>query len=139
LPLLSTHTHCPGLGHIEARKHILCYLRGSTKYRLLYQSVGIPTGTLEPNGIVSYPFCNHKGLIGFCDSNWGPQDASHPIGKADNTLNTQEACSLKGTLIVRMGGIIACWKDMRERHMCPATCEAEIKSLHECMRLVQAL
>jgi hypothetical protein len=37
-----------------------------------------------------------------------------------------------------MGGAIA-WKEMREKRVSQATCAAEIKSLDECTRLVQAL
>jgi hypothetical protein len=37
-----------------------------------------------------------------------------------------------------MGGAIA-WKEMREKRVSRAPCEAEIKSLDECTRLVQAL
>jgi hypothetical protein len=109
MKLLSTHTHHPGPGQTEAGKHVLCYLKGSSERGLLYQSVGLPTGTSQLSGVVSYPFCNHKDPIGFCDSNWGPQDASHPTGKADDTLNVEEARSLQGALIVRIA-----WKEMRE-------------------------
>jgi hypothetical protein len=138
MKLLSTHTHRPGPGHMEAGKHVLRYLKGSTKRGLLYRSVGLPAGTSELNGVVSYPFCDHKDPIGFCDSNWGPQDASHPTGEANDTLNVEEARCLQGALIVQMEGAIA-WKEMREKRVSRATCEAEIKSLDECTRLVQAL
>jgi hypothetical protein len=139
MKLLSAHTHRPGPGHMEAGKHVLCYLKSSSERGLLYRSVGLPTGTSELNGVVSYPFCNHEDPIGFFDSNWGPQDASHPTGEADDTLNVEEARSLQGALIVRMGGAIA-WKEMREKRVSRATCEVEIKSLDKCTRLVlQAL
>lgn len=52
--------------------------------------------------------------------------------------NVKDACSLQGTLIVQMGGAIA-WKEMREKRVNSATCQAEIKSLDECTCLVQAL
>jgi hypothetical protein len=78
--------------------------------------VGIPAGTSELNGIVSYLFCNQEDPIGFCDSNWGPQDASHPTGEANDTLNIEEAWSLQGALIIRMGGAIA-WKEMHEKRV----------------------
>jgi hypothetical protein len=100
MKLLSTHTHRPGPGHMEAGKHVLRYLKGSAERGLLYRSVGLPTGTSELNGVVSYPFCDHEDPIGFCDSNWGPQDASHATGEANDTLNAEEARSLQGALIV---------------------------------------
>jgi hypothetical protein len=128
MKLPSTHTHCPGPGHLEAGKHILRYLKGSSERGILYRSVGLSTGTSELNGVVSYPFCDHEDPIGFCDSNWGPQDASHPTGEPDNVLNVEEARSLQGALIVRMGGTIA-WKEMREKRVSRATCKAKIKSL----------
>jgi hypothetical protein len=114
------------------------YLKGSAERGLLYQSVGLPTGTSELNGVVSYPFWDHEDPIGFCNYNWGPRDVSHPMGESNDTLNVEEACSLQGALIVRMGGAIA-WKEMRKKRVSRATCEAEIKSLDECTRLVQAL
>jgi hypothetical protein len=138
MKLLSTHTHRPGPGHMEAGKHVLRYLKSSSESGLLYRSIGLPTGTSELNGVVSYPFWDHKDPIGFCDSNWGPQDASYPTGKAEDTPNVEVARSLQGALIVRMRGAIA-WKEMREKRVSCATWEAQIKSLDQCTRLVQAL
>jgi hypothetical protein len=99
---------------MEAGKHVLRYLKGSAERGLLYRSVGLPTGTLELNGVVSYPFCDHEDRIGFCDSNWGPQDASHPMGEANDTLNVEEARSLQGALIVQIGGCHRLERNARE-------------------------
>jgi hypothetical protein len=61
------------------------------------------------------------------------------MGEPDNVLKVEEAQSLQGALIVQMGSAIV-WKEMRERRVVSqASCEAEIKSLDECTRLVQAL
>jgi hypothetical protein len=76
--------------------------------------------------------------MGFCDSNWGLQDASHPTGKPDNILNIKEAQSLQGALIIQLRGAFA-RKEMLEKRVSWATCEAEIKSLDKCTRFVQAL
>jgi hypothetical protein len=138
MKLLSTHTHRPSPGHLEARKHVLFYLKGSSERGILYQSVGLSTGTSDLTGVVSYLFCNHEDPIGFCDLNWGPQDASHPMEEPDDVLNVEESQSLQGAHIVRMGGAVA-WKEMREKRVSRATCKAEIKSLDECTCLVQAL
>jgi hypothetical protein len=70
---------------------------------------------------------------------WGPQVASHPMGRPCCTLTVDEHCYLQDAFIIWIGGTIACWKEIREKHVSQATCKAKIKSLNECTHLVQAL
>ncbi len=87
--LLASFTSCPSPGHLDAIKHIGHYLKSTADLGLVFSSLGNPTSesfihfplpdeSITSEGFVS-PFC-----AGFCDANWGPQDASLP--KSDLSL-----------------------------------------------------
>ncbi len=81
--LLASHTRCPSPGHLEAVKYVGRYLKSTSDLGLLFSSKG--NSTLE--GYIHFPFPDDVLLpdghsipayIGFCDANWGLQDASLP-------------------------------------------------------------
>jgi hypothetical protein len=65
----------------------------------------------------------------YTDANWGPQDASHPL--PGETVVIEDAQSLLGHVVTRMGGPV-CWGCMREtRTMSQSSCESEIYATNE--------
>ena len=129
--LLSRHITNPSAGHVDAAKHVLRYIRGTTEHRIsFYQNQRDST----VRGFVSWPpqlpTPAHQGSCEFTDSNWGPQDASRPLpeGQEQRTVTADECKSLQGAMILRCGGPIW-WKVEREERCSRSSCEAEIKSM----------
>ena len=72
----------------------------------------------------------------FTDSNWGPQDASHP--KPGQTIRDEDVKSLLGNITTYMGGPLD-WQCVRERRVSPSVCESEIKAMSEGHKTVMGL
>ena len=75
-------------------------------------------------------------LDAFTDSNWGPQDASHP--KPGQQVRDEDVKSLLGNLTTFMGGPLD-WRAIRERRISPSVCESEIKAMSEGHKMVMGL
>jgi hypothetical protein len=113
--LLAQHSHDPSGGHYEAAKRVLAYLKGTLDRGIRFTQGGSPICIN-----VTFPV-DHGTDTG---ANWGPQDASHP--KNDETITIEDAQSLLGHVLMRMGGPL-CWGCMREtKTMSLSSCESEI-------------
>ena len=75
-------------------------------------------------------------LDAYTDSNWGPQDASHP--KPGQTIRDEDVRSLLGNLATFMGGPLD-WRCVREKRISPSVCESEIKAMSEGHKMVMGL
>jgi hypothetical protein len=118
--LLAQRCHDPSAGHYEAAKRVLAYLKGTIDRGIRFTQGGSPV-------CVNVAFPLDDGV--YTDANWGPQDASHP--KADETICIEDAQSLLGHVVMRMGGPI-CWGCMRETTtMSLSSCESEIYATNE--------
>ena len=139
--LLASHLHNPSHGHVDAAMHVLRYLKGTPNWGLRFtQPPADRRGQFDPEdcltGVVAWPakgepmpaLGSFDRLDEFTDSNWGPQDASHP--KPEQTVRDEDMKSLLGNLATFMGGPID-WKAVRERHISPSICESEIKAMSE--------
>lgn len=91
--LLSSYSHNPSHGHYESAKRVLAYLQGTLDRGIRFTQGGPP---LSAN--ISFP--TDDGA--YTDANWGPQDASHPLG--DQTVTLSEVQSLLGHVVFQMGG-----------------------------------
>jgi hypothetical protein len=100
--LLARHTHKPSVGHCAAAKRVLAYLEGTLDRGIRFTQGGSPVCAN-----VAFPIRDG----GYTDANWGPQDASHP--KEGQTVDIEDAQSLLGHVIMRMGGPV-CWGCLRE-------------------------
>jgi len=72
--IIAQYCHCPSYGHIDAAKHVIRYLKGTT-------SLGIQFSSHDNTNIesfVHYPVDPSQLLPLLSDANWGPQDASIP-------------------------------------------------------------
>jgi hypothetical protein len=98
MKLLSTHTHCPGPGHLEAGKQVIRYLKGSSKQDILYRLVGLSTGTSELNGVVSYPFCDHEDPIVTVTLTGVPKMLHTQQGTMSSMLRKPDHCTNGGAL-----------------------------------------
>jgi hypothetical protein len=110
--LLFRHSHKPYYGHYEAAKRVLAYLKGTLDRGIRFTQGGSPV-------CITVAFPMEDGA--YTDANWGPQDASHPL--PGETVVIEDAQSLLGHVVTRMGGPV-CWGCMREtRTMSQSSCE----------------
>ena len=129
--LLSKHVTNPSAGHMEAAKHVLRYLRGTTEHGIQFVQQKSDNAI---HGYVSWPLTTpppqHTRPENYTDSNWGPQDASRPLPEEQETrtVTSDECKSIQGAIIIRCGGPIW-WKVEREERCSRSSCEAEIKSM----------
>ena len=98
-------------------------------------------------GLVAWPdrdggvpkVASFERLDTYTDSNWGPQDASHPkAGKPGQLVRDDDMKSLLGTLTTFMGGPLD-WRCIREPRISPSVCESEIKAMSEGHKMVMGL
>ena len=140
--LLASHTKTPSPGHLDAVKHVGQYLKSTAElglmftsrrnqalesyiYFLLNESVHLPNGFTAPE------------LTGFCDVNWGPQDASLPSSSTTSRqVSLNETRSICGHILF-MGGSPIFWKTHKESRISWSSCEAEVKATDECTKSVQ--
>jgi hypothetical protein len=142
LSLLATYTSCPSPGHLDAIKYVGRYLKSTADLGLVFSSAGNPTleafihfllpeDAISPEGVVS-PLC-----AGFCDTNWGPQDASVPRSDLSlRSVSIHETRSICGHVLFMAGAPIK-WYTHKEKHNSRSSCEAEIKATNECVKSVQ--
>ena len=129
--LLSRHMSNPSPEHMEAGKHVLRYIRGTSDRGLCFVE---RSDDSQLHGFVAWPHNvsppDHDQTCDFTDSNWGPQDASHPLPEEfeTRTVTDDECKSVQGALMIRTGGPIW-WKVEREERCSRSSCEAEIKSI----------
>jgi hypothetical protein len=107
--LLASFTSCPSPGHLDAIKNVGHYLKSTSDLGLVFSSSGNPIleafhhfplndDITTPDGFLS-PHCT-----GFCDANWGPQDASVPKPDAPSRfVSIHETKSVCGHVLF-MGG-----------------------------------
>ena len=148
--LLAGHLRNPSQGHLDSAIHVLRYLKGTTTWGIRYTepqrkggAIGFdPEGCLK--GMVAWPpkedgvpkLESFDRLDEYTDSNWGPQDASHP--KPGQYIRDDDVKSLLGNLATYMGGPID-WKSVRERRISPSVCESEIKAMSEGHKMIMGL
>jgi len=140
--LLASFTSCPSPGHLDAIKHIGRYLKSTSDLGLVFSSSSNPIleaflhfplndDIITPDGFLS-PHCT-----GFCDANWGPQDASVPKTDAPSrSVSSHETKSVCGHVLF-MGGAPIKWFTHKEKRNSRSSCEAEIKAADECVKSVQ--
>jgi hypothetical protein len=93
--LLASHMHCPSLSHLEAAKYIGCYIHSTLDLGLLFSIRA--TSVLET--FIHFPLPDTSNLSTsfmitiFCDTNWGPQDASHPSPHTNPPVSVHESKS----------------------------------------------
>ena len=91
-----------------------------------------------PTGDDGVPLIDsHDRMDTYTDSNWGPQDASHPKDGETRTSEL-EMYSLLGSVVTYMGGPLD-WSSIREKRCSRNVCEAEIKGMDEGVKTVLGL
>jgi hypothetical protein len=119
--LLAQRSHNPSVGHYEAAKRVLVYLQGTLDGGIRFTQGGSPVS-------VNVAFPIRDGT--YTDANWGPQDTSHP--KDGEMICIEDAQSLLGHVVMRMGGPTICWGCMRKTTtMSLSSCESEIYATNE--------
>jgi hypothetical protein len=92
-------------------------------------------GNLKFEGFVNFPlgpplYTPHlPPPIGFCDSNWGPQQVSCPSPTNCHEISLQEICFVLGNLFL-YGGSPIFWKSIKERHTSGSSCKSENKAIN---------
>jgi hypothetical protein len=146
LDLLKTEINSIIIKYDHANEKL--YLKGTTNWGICYTQ---PSSSPDPSkfdpedcmrGIVAWPtdgqpqVACHDRMDTYTDSNWGPQDASHP--KPGETRTDEEMYSLLGAVVTYMGGPLD-WCTTREKRCSRSVCESEIKAMDEGVKLILAL
>jgi hypothetical protein len=142
--LLASHTNSPSPGHLDAVKHLGRYIKSTAELGLLFSSrrnVALESYVYFPvNGVDDLPSGGTAPtLLGFCDANWGPQDASIPQVSDSSSLrliSPLETRSICGHVLM-MGGAPVFWKCHKESRNSRSSTEAEVKATDECTKSVQ--
>jgi len=140
--LLATYTSCPSPGHLDAIKHIGRYLKSTADLGLVFSSMGNPTLEAFVHFPLSEDVTTSEGVVtspctGFCDVNWGPQDASVPRSNTSlHSVSLHETRSICGHVLFMAGAPIK-WYMHKEKRTSHSSCEAEIKATDECVKSVQ--
>jgi len=140
--LLASHIQNPSEGHLQAARHLLRYLKGSSDWGLRYTSpdpLAVDISESRLRGEVQWPideppFIETRQFVTHTDSNWGPQDASTP--KPGELRSEDECRSLAGAITLFMGGPLD-WTAIREKRMSRSSCEAEIKAMDEGCKILE--
>jgi hypothetical protein len=135
--LLATHMHKPSPGHLTVVKHVGRYILSTMDLGLQFSSK--PNNYLESfihSPLSSDSDSSFSDFTGFCDANWGPQDASLPSPSNLRNVSIEESRSICGHIIL-MGGCPILWKTHKEKRICRSSCEAEVKATDEGVKNVQ--
>lgn len=101
--LLTAHTNSPEPAHYDSVLHVDKYLASTASYGLYYTS----DNTKPFHAFVHFPK-NSSVLQAYCDTNWGPMDASIPKPQAPDIEQSMDALrSISGWFILNAGGPIA--------------------------------
>ena len=126
--LLAKYVSQPSLGHINAAKRVLRYLKGTADRGIVFQSS--PQSHLE--SFVKFPLSPVTALT---DANWGPQDQSVPsLTKPKPALELFKSRSLSGFIIWGTGPIH--WISKRQSLTARSSAEAEIVATDECTKFL---
>jgi hypothetical protein len=118
----------PSPGHLDAAKHVLRYLKGTSDFGITFTSR--PNTPLE--SFVKFPV-PHDQLHPFSDANWGPQDASVPKqSDPPQDIDLFKSRSISGFLIW-LGGPLH-WVSKRQSITARSSAEAEIYAVDECTK-----
>jgi hypothetical protein len=121
--LLSSYSHNPTKTHYEAGKRVIAWLQGTLDRGIQFtQGVNVYF-PIDPNA--SFPTAD--GV--YTNTNWGPQDASHPHDGETTSIN--EVQSLLGHPVFHIGGPVS-WGCTREsKSDSQSSCESEIYTTNE--------
>ena len=132
--LLSQFNSKPSIGHWDAAKHVLKYLKGTASHGIWFKQHG---NRLQGHVAIPEELRGDELLL-FTDSNWGPQDASRPKENETRKVSMHELKSIQGFYLTRMGGPLL-WGVQREKRGSRSSCMAEIKALDEGIKGIQYL
>ena len=152
--LLASHLKNPSQGHLDSAHHVLKYLKGSMDWGMRFteprpdERQGGNGTSFDPQGclkeMVAWPTKDdgvppiepYDRLDSYSDSNWGPQDASHP--KPGQYIRDEDVKSLLGAVATYMGGPVD-WRCERESRISPSVCESEIKAMSSGHKMIMGL
>ena len=147
--LLTGYSHNPSQGHLDSAHHVAKYLKGTPDWGIRYTQPlppDSPNYVYDPSecvrGMVAWPTDGVPRVSSFdrldvcTDSNWGPQDASHP--KDGEMRQEGEVNSLLGSVVTYLGGPLD-WSCTREKRCSRSVCESEVKGMDEGVKMVLAL
>jgi hypothetical protein len=149
ISLLSGYSHNPSQGHLDSVIHVAKYLKGTPEWGIRYTQplpADSPNAGFDPSacihGMLAWPTDGIPRIGTFdrldvcTDSNWGPQDASHP--KDGEMRQEGEVISLLGAVVTYLGGPLD-WSCTREKRCSRSVCESEVKGMDEGVKMVLAL
>ena len=124
--------------HVDAAKQVIKYLQSTPDWGIMFTEPPQQSTSHDPElcfrGLVAWPPAMEEAPVPvvdrfdtYTDSNWGPQDASHP--KPGETRRLDETHSLLGSMITYLGGLLD-WNCCREKRISLSVCQSEIKAMN---------
>ena len=121
--LIASHTNNPSPGHLDAVKHLGRYIKSTADLGLLFSS----RRNVQLESYVHFPVNDVDDLSnggtapsisGFCDANWGPQDASLPSTFSTlpiRSISLSETRSICGHVL--MMGVLLCFGNATKKNV----------------------
>ncbi|MGH7955062.1 MAG: Ty1/Copia family ribonuclease HI, partial [Gloeomargaritales cyanobacterium] len=135
--LLSTYQNAPTPADIDTTKYVGRYFKSTPYHGITFSNEQNPSLQAYLH-LPSEEGRDPSTLLGFADSNWGPQDASQPHPDHSRQVSTIVTRSICGHLVFLSGGPIM-WRSHKEKRISGSSCEAEIKATDECTKSIQWL
>ncbi len=117
----------PVQGHLEAARYVGKYIMATANLGLHFSS----RRNEKLEAFVFFP--PQDSLLGFCDANWGPQEASRPTSANVREVSMAETRSICGHILY-LGGAPIFWKSHKESRTSCSSCKAEIKAMNGCAK-----
>ena len=128
--LLAKYVTSPSVGHIDAAKRVLKYLKGTKTKGLVFST----NSNKNLAAYIKFPL-EHQQVIALTDANWGPQDQSVPKRtNAPQQIELFKSRSLSGFILWGNGPIH--WSSKRQSLTARSTAEAEIIATDECVKFL---
>ena len=127
--LLAKHVSSPSMGHVNAAKRVLRYIKGTLTKGITFST----NGNSKLAAFIKFP--PPKQPIAITDANWGPQDQSRPKPNTPpQYLELFKTRSLSGFILWGHGPIH--WISKRQSLTARSSAEAEIVATDECVKFL---
>ena len=125
--ILSQYQNSPSPGHIQAARHIIKYLKGTSTHGISFHS----SNDYILRSFLHFPNHTSHKLTGISDANWGAQDQSLNHDK-NTTLELHKSRSISGHIISLHGPLH--WSSKRQSITARSSAESEIYATDECCK-----
>ena len=125
--ILSQYQNSPSPGHLQAARHIVKYLKGTSTLGIIFHNSR--DDILQ--SFLQFPQNGKRTLTGISDANWGAQDQSLTFTSSPD-LELHKSRSISGHIITLHGPIH--WTSKRQSITARSSAESEIYATDECCK-----